>query len=132
MNFIKIVFFTIFFIPFSANAETTIDQNNLLGNWTVNWESNNSSGEGANKGTAIDTTWTFTPNGSLTSRSIDYDPNSRMKNFTATLKYRVEDGKLIKQVAPGRSTEDSCSAFKMEGSDLILKCRFRYYSLTRK
>ncbi|MBT3507164.1 MAG: hypothetical protein HOO12_02335 [Methylococcales bacterium] len=132
MNFIKIFFFTLFFTPFAANAATAIDQSLLLGDWTVNWEANNSSGQAANKGSAIETTWTFTPNGTLASRSIDYDPNTRMRDFAATLKYRVEDGKLIKQVAPGRSTEDSCSAFKMEGANLILKCRFRYYSLTKK
>jgi len=68
----------------------------------------------------------------LTSSSVDSDPYTRVSNFSATLKYRVEKGKLIKQVAPGRSTEDSCAVIEMNGSDLLLKCRFRYYSLAKK
>ena len=95
--------------PFTANGETALKQNHILGKWNVNWEANNPRGEGANLGSDIETTWTFNSDGSMTSSSVDFDPNTRVKNFSATLKYRIDDGKLIKKVAPGRSTEDSCA-----------------------
>ncbi|MBT7107740.1 MAG: hypothetical protein HN942_01645 [Methylococcales bacterium] len=132
MKFIKLIIFTSLIVPFTANAETALTQSDILGGWNVNWEANNPRGEGANTGSAMETNWSFKADGSMTSSSIDFDPNARVKTFAATLKYRVEEGKLIKQVAPGRSTEDSCVAVEMNGSDLLLKCRFRYYSLTKK
>lgn len=132
MQFLKIIIITSLIIPLTVNAETTLNQNDILGKWNVNWEANNSRGEGANLGSDIETTWAFSADGSMMSSSVDYDPNARVQNFSATLKYRVENGKLIKQVAPGRSTEDSCSTVEKSGPDLLLKCRFRYYSLTKK
>ncbi len=98
----------------------------------MNWEANNPTGEGASIISSIDTTWAFDADGLMTSSSVDSDPYTRVSSFSATLNYRVEEGKLIKQVAPGRSTEDSCTAVEMNGADLLLKCRFRYYSLTKK
>jgi len=132
MNSIKLLLLTSFLISFSVNAETALTKENILGSWTVNFEANNPKGSGVNMGAAIDSTWTFKSDGGLTSTSVDHDPNTRMKNFTATLKFRIEDGKLIKQVAPGRSKEESCSAIEMDGANLLLKCKFLYYSLTKK
>jgi hypothetical protein len=132
MKFIKLIIITSLMVPFTANAETALNQSDILGSWNLNWEANNPTGEGANSGSNFETTWSFKSDGSMTSSSINFDPDTRVKNFSATLKYRIEDGKLIKQVAPGRSTEDSCAAVEMNGSDLLLKCRFRYFSLTKK
>jgi len=131
MQLLKLIIIGLIF-PFTANAETALKQNHILGKWNVNWVANTPRGEGANLGSDIETTWTFNSDGSMTSSSVDFDPNTRVKNFSATLKYRIDDGKLIKQVAPGRSTEDSCATVEKNGSDLLIKCRFRYYSLTKK
>jgi hypothetical protein len=132
MKFIKLIIITSLIFPFTANAEATLNQSDILGSWKVNWEANNPTGEGASIISSIDTTWAFDADGSMTSSSVDSDPYTRVSNFSATLNYRVEEGKLIKQIAPGRSTEDSCAVVEMNGSDLLLKCRFRYYSLTKK
>lgn len=132
MKFIKLIIITILIIPFTANADTALNQSDILGGWNVNWEANNPKGDGAIILSAIKTTWVFNADGLMTNSSVNSNPGAVVSNFSATLKYRIEEGKLIKQVAPGRSTEDSCTVVEMNGSDLLLKCRFRYYSLTKK
>jgi len=134
MNFIKALLFSSFIISLSANAETALTKKDILGNWTVNFEANDPKGSSGAVGSfSVERTWSFKSNGVLTSTVIDHHPNARNQStIAASLKYRIEDGKLIMQIAPGRSKEDSCSAIKMDGADLLLKCRFLYYSLTKK
>lgn len=134
MNFIKVILLSGFFIPLFVNAETALTEKDILGNWTVNFEANDAKGASGSVGSsAVSRTWTFKSDGVLTSTIKDNHPNARNQSkIAASLKYRIEDGKLIMQVAPGRSKEDVCSALEMEGADLLLKCRFLYYSLTKK
>ncbi|MDP7537536.1 MAG: hypothetical protein QF470_06930 [Methylococcales bacterium] len=47
MKFIKLIIITSLIIPFTANAEATLNPSDILGGWKVNCEANNPTGEGA-------------------------------------------------------------------------------------
>jgi hypothetical protein len=50
----------------------------------------------------------------------------------ATLNYSIEEGKLLKQAAPGRSKMETCVAIEKENNKMVLKCQTLYFFMTKK
>lgn len=114
------------FFALSAQAEVAlIDEAEILGNWKLTAESAKLDGE--KKKVIVE--WDFLPNGVL--NTISTDAGGRTKEMHITIKYKVEDGVLKKQVSPGREKFEDCKVVEKTGSDMILKCPFLYYFLTK-
>jgi len=129
MSLKKVVTLVFMMLAFSAQAETPLTQADILGSWSVDKESINRDGSAYKK---LDTTWIFKNDGTMVGISVDSQAHARVGKFRAVLKYRIEDGKLIKQASPGRSKEETCIAIEKEGQKMILKCRNIYFFMTKK
>jgi hypothetical protein len=114
------------FFALSANADVVLkDNSEILGKWKVTAESAKLDGE--KKKVIVD--WEFQPDGTL--MTIATDAGGRTKEMHIPIKYRVEDGVIKKQVSPGRDKFDDCKVIERKGDDMILKCPFLYFFLTK-
>ncbi len=128
---------TIFFVPalmlfsfsFSAVAEVPLTQADILGTWQIDKESLQSDGS---KSRSINSTWTFNSDGTMVGVSKDSDAHARMETLRASLNYSIEDGKILKQAAPGRSKMETCTAVEKENDKMVLKCQAIYFFMTKK
>ncbi|MGY6274463.1 hypothetical protein [Methylomonas sp. MgM2] len=113
---------------FSAHAETIKleDNSKILGKWQVTAEAAALDKEKKE----LNATWEFRKDGTL--ETIAEDTRGRTKSMDITIKYSVEDGVIKKQAAPGREKYENCAVVKMEGKDMILKCKYLYFFMTRK
>jgi len=113
---------------FSANAETIKleDNSKILGKWQINAEAAALDKEKKE----LNATWEFQKDGTL--ETIAEDTRGRTKAMHISIKYSVEDGVIKKQSAPGREKYEDCAVVEMEGKDMILKCKYLYYFMTRK
>lgn len=115
------------FLAFTANAEILLkDNSEILGKWNLYAESPKLDGEKK----ALSIEWDFKSDGMLNTKSID--TFGRTKTFEVALKYSVEDGAIKKQATPGREKYESCKVVEKSGSDMILKCTYLYFFLTKK
>ena len=121
------IFFMV--LAFSANAEIALTEADILGVWSVDAESSKRDGSG---GKALQTTWTFNKDGTMVGESTDSQRHARIGKFSATVKYRIENGTLIKQASPGRSREETCIVIEKEDPKMVLKCRTIYFFMTKK
>ena len=125
----------IFFVPalmlfsFSAVAEVPLTQADILGTWQIDKESLQSDGS---KSRSINSTWTFKNDGTMEGVSQDSDAHARMETLRASLNYSIEDGKIVKQAAPGRSKMETCTAVEKENDKMVLKCQAIYFFMTKK
>lgn len=117
------------FVTFAANAEVKLTETDILGTWQIDSESNNSDGSHAKK---LNSTWTFLKDGNMEGMTIDPDVNARSPEMRATIKYSVEDGKIIKQTMPGRSKFDTCTAVEKNAQKMTLECNNVYFFMTKK
>ena len=129
MSFNKILPILLLMFTFNANAEIPITESDLLGSWSIDKESIHRDGSDSKE---LDTVWTFNDDGTMIGVSIDSQKHARVGKFRAVLKYRIENGKLIKQVAPGRSKEEFCIAEEKDDSSMLLKCKNIYFFMTKK
>ena len=107
-----------------AHAEYTLEDNSeIVGLWTVNAESPKLDGPKI----ALDQAWEFKKNGIIISTSRD---TRATESFPVTLKYWVEDGKIKKEIRPGKT--ELCTVIEKEGSGMTLYCRNLYFFLTKK
>jgi hypothetical protein len=114
------------FFALSANADVTLsDKSEILGKWKVTAESPKLDGE--KKKVIVE--WDFQDGGVLMSKATDV--GGRTLEMNIPVQYRVEDGVIKKQVAPGREKFESCKVVEKKGSDMILKCPFLFYFLTK-
>jgi hypothetical protein len=127
LNKIVPVLFLMFAV--NANAEIPLTESDILGSWQIDKESIHRDGSDSKE---LNTVWTFNDDGTMVGVSIDSQKHARVGKFRAVLKYRVENGKLIKQVAPGRSKEETCIAEEKDGSKMLLKCKNIYFFMTKK
>jgi hypothetical protein len=122
-----------FFVPalmlfsFSAVAEVPLTQADILGTWQIDKESMQSDGS---KSRSLNSTWTFNNDGTMVGVSQDSDAHARTETLRASLNYSIEDGKLAKQAAPGRSKMETCTA--VEKDRMVLKCQAIYFFMTKK
>lgn len=114
---------------FAAVAEVLLTQADILGTWQIDKESMQSDGS---KSRSINSTWTFNSDGTLDGVSQDTDAHARMETLRAKLKYSIEDGKIVKQAAPGRSKMETCAAVEKENDKMVLKCQAIYFFMTKK
>ncbi len=129
MKSLYVVFPLLVFLTFNAKAEIQLTQEDIQGAWSVDQEALSIHGKNANR---LKTVWTFGKDGVLTGVSKDSQRHARMSSFRAKLNYRIEDGKLVKQSAPGRSKEETCVAVQKEGEKMILKCKNIFFFMTKK
>ena len=129
MKFAKLSTFALLFFAFSVNADVQLTQTDLLGTWQIDKESVDREGT---KSRSLNTTWTFREDGTMEGKSQESDAHARIDTLRAVLNYSVEDGKLVKQAAPGRSRMETCTAIEKENDNMILKCRSNYFFMTKK
>lgn len=115
---------------FNSYAAIKLSESDILGTWIIEGESKKLDGKLLTK--TLNTTWTFNKDGTLIGESEDNQAHTRMEKFRAVLKYRLEDGKIIRQSAPGRSKEETCTAERKDDDKMVLKCRFTYFHMTKK
>lgn len=118
------------FLSLPAFAEEIqLTQSDLLGTWKIDKESVNSDGSNAR---GLNTQWTFRNDGTIEGVSEESDAHRRIDSLRAVLNYSVENGKLIKQAAPGRSKMETCTAVEKDGNQMVLKCQSVYFFMTKK
>ena len=123
--------FTSVLLLFSASAfaDVPLDQSDILGTWQIDKESLQSDGS---KSRSLNSTWTFKSDGTIEGISQESDAHARVESLRATLNYSLEDGKLLKQAAPGRSKIETCVAIEKENNRMVLKCQAIYFFMTKK
>ena len=123
--------FTAVFLLVSASAfaDVPLNQSDILGTWQIDKESLQSDGS---KSRSLNSTWTFKSDGTIEGISQESDAHARVESLRATLNYSLEDGKLLKQAAPGRSKIETCVAIEKENNRMVLKCQAIYFFMTKK
>jgi uncharacterized protein (TIGR03066 family) len=114
-------------VAIPANAEIKLkDNSQILGKWQVTAEA-----------TALDkekkplhVVWDFQNNGTLMTTSED--SLGRTSEMEIGVKYSVENGVIKKQTSPGREKYEECTVLELNAKDMVLKCKFLYFFLTRK
>ena len=111
---------------FTVQADIKLQDNSkILGKWKVTAEA-----AGLDKSKKeLHVTWEFQKNGTL--MTIGEDSLGRTKEMEIPIKYSVEDGVIKKQSSPGREKYENCSVVEMSDKDMILKCQYLYFFLTR-
>lgn len=113
----------------SAFADVPLNQSDILGTWQIDKESLQSDGS---KSRSLNSTWTFKSDGTIEGISQESDAHARVESLRAILNYLLEDGKLLKQAAPGRSKIETCVAIEKENNRMVLKCQAIYFFMTKK
>ncbi|MCQ8104651.1 hypothetical protein NP590_11085 [Methylomonas sp. SURF-2] len=116
-------------LSFAATAEVALTQADVLGTWQIDKESANRDGSNAR---TSNTTWNIKPDGTLEGITKDSDAHARLDSLKAVLNYSIQDGKLVKQAAPGRSKMETCEAVEKSGNQMVLKCQTVYYFMSKK
>ena len=120
----KLLIMSLMLFSFASVADVALTQADLLGTWQIDKESLQSDGS---KSRNLNSTWTFKNDGTMEGISQDSDAHARTENLRATLNYSIEDGKLNKQAAPGRSKMESCrSEERRVGKECLRLCRSRW------
>jgi len=115
------------FMVLSAHAEVKLEDNSkLLGKWQVTAEALALDREKK----ALQVTWEFQKEGTLV--TTGEDARSGIGEMTVPIKYSVSEGVIKKQVTPGREKYEDCAVVEMEGNNMILKCKFLYFFMTKK
>ena len=110
----------------SAHADVVLkDESEILGKWKVTAEAAKLDGEKK----AVIVEWEFQSGGVL--QTIATDAGGRTNEMHIPVKYSVENGIIKKQVSPGREKFEDCKVVERKGNDMILKCPFLFYFLTK-
>lgn len=114
-------------VAFSAHAEIKLEDNSkILGKWQVTAEALALDREKK----PLQVTWEFQKDGTLV--TTGEDARSGIGAMNIPIKYSVVDGVIKKQTAPGREKYEECAVVEMDGKEMILKCKFLYFFMTRK
>ena len=110
----------------SAHADVVLkDESEILGKWKVTAEAAKLDGEKK----AVIVEWEFQSGGVL--QTIATDAGGRTNEMHIPVKYSVENGVIKKQVSPGREKFEDCKVVEKQGTEMILKCPFLFYFLTK-
>lgn len=111
------------YIPVSSiSAEYVLSDNSeILGVWSVDAEAPKLDGPKR----LLQQDWEFKRDGTLKSIAKDFRGNADVK-----LKYQIENGKIIKEIRPGKN--ETCTVTEKEGNTMVLHCRNLYFFLTKK
>ncbi len=110
-------------------AEVPLTQADLVGTWQIEKESANKDGS---QGRTTNTIWNVKNDGTIEGITQDSDAHARVNSTKAVLNYSIENGKLIKQAAPGRSKMETCEAIEKNGNQMVLKCQTVYFFMSKK
>ncbi|PPD20273.1 MAG: hypothetical protein CTY22_10850 [Methylomonas sp.] len=111
----------------SVHADVKLEDNSkILGKWRVTAEA---AGLDRDK-KALNVTWDFQPDGTL--MTTGEDTVGRTKEMEIAIKYSVVDGIIRKQASPGREKYEDCAVIELDGKNMILKCKYLHFFLTRK
>lgn len=114
------------FFALSAHADVVLkDKSEILGKWKVTAEAAKLDGEKKN----VIVEWEFQSDGVL--QTIATDAGGRTNEMHIPVKYSVENGVIKKQVSPGREKFEDCKVIEKNGAEMILKCPFLYFFLTK-
>jgi hypothetical protein len=117
---------TAIFFALSAQADVPLKDNaDILGKWKVYAESSKLDGE--KKKLIVE--WDFKNDGILETTATD--GSGRTQEMHIAVKYSVVDGEIQKQEAPGREKYESCKVVEKDNGNMILKCKYLYYFLTK-
>ena len=125
----KLSLFAILLTSFSVCAEVPLSQADLVGTWQIEKESANKDGS---QGRTTNTIWNVKNDGTIEGITQDSDAHARVNSTKAVLNYSIENGKLIKQAAPGRSKMETCEAIEKNGNQMVLKCQTVYFFMNKK
>lgn len=129
MKIQKLTLFTLLVSSFSVLAAIPLSQADLVGTWQIEKEATNKEG---NQARATNTIWNVKNDGTIEGISQDSDAHARQASTKAVLNYSIDNGKLIKQQAPGRSKMETCEAVEKNGNQMILKCQTVYFFMSKK
>ncbi len=125
-NCVKLLLLAAAFQSFTASADIPLkDNSELVGKWNLYAEAAKVDGEKK----AVKVEWIFQKDGTL--ETISTDSVGRTKEMKIAIKYSVENGELKKQTTPGREKYESCKVIEKEGSNMVLKCTYLYFFLTK-
>ncbi len=114
------------FVAFNAAADVKLENNaKLLGKWRVTAEAPALDKDKKK----LNVTWEFQKDGTL--MTIGEDTVGRTKEMDIPIKYSVADGVIKKQASPGRDKYEDCAVVEMSDKDMILKCKYLYFFLSR-
>ena len=123
---LKLVALIAFALPIFAHAEVALNDNSeILGKWNVYAEATKLDGEKK----AIMVEWDFKADGTLQTKATD--SRGRTKEMKIAIKYAVENGEIKKQTKPGQEKYETCKVVEKEASNMVLKCQFLYYFLSK-
>lgn len=125
-NKILMILIAVFFASTSSAEVLLKDNTEILGSWSLYAEAAKLEGEKKK----LDVQWDFKKDGVLQTKAID--SFGRTKSFEVTLKYSIEDGNIKKQSVPGREKYETCKVIEKSDSDMILKCTYLFFFLTKK
>lgn len=115
------------FLHAQVKADVALkDASEILGKWNLYAEAAKIDGEKKQ----ITVEWDFQNDGIL--QTTAKDSVGRTGEFKTALKYSVVDGVIKRQTTPGRDKYESCTVVERQGSDMILKCTYLYFFLTKK
>ncbi|MEF3077267.1 hypothetical protein V2P20_19730 [Methylobacter sp. Wu1] len=126
-KYVKMLPLVAIFFTLSANADVQLkNKSEILGKWDLYAEAIKLNGEKKK----ITVEWDFKEDGTLETTATD--SVGRTPEFKANLKYFVEDGVLKKQSTPGREKYESCKVVEKDNSNMVLKCTYLFFFLTKK
>jgi len=115
------------FVQGQSMADVALkDVSEILGKWKLYAEAAKLDGE--KKQLTVE--WDFQNDGVLQTTATD--SVGRTGEFKTALKYSVVDGVIKRQSTPGRDKYESCSVVEKQGNEMILKCTYLYFFLTKK
>ncbi len=79
---------------------------------------------------AQDSVWEFKADGTLVTSGRDV-VSGRTGMMSINLKYSIENGQIRRQAAPGREKYETCGVTELSDTNMILKCTYLYYFLTK-
>ncbi len=113
---------------FAANADVPLTKADLLGSWRIETEALSADGKDAKE---LNSVWTFREDGTMEGLSSDTNAHARVSEFRATLNWSIVDGKIQKQVSPGRSRMQDCVAIEKNGPKMVLDCNHIYFRMLK-
>jgi hypothetical protein len=125
-KYVKILSSAMIFFAVSVNADVVLkDNTEILGKWNLYAEATKIDGEKK----AVKVEWLFEKDGTLQTTSTD--SVGRTKEMKIAIKYFVENGDIKKQTTPGREKYESCNVVEKDGANMILKCTYLFFFLTK-
>lgn len=125
-NYIKLLPLLAAFVGLPAMSDVSLkDGSEIIGKWDVYAEAAKLDGEKKK----IQVEWEFGADGILHTTATD--SVGRTKEMKIAIKYFVENGEIKKQATPGREKYESCKVVEKDGSNMVLKCAYLYYFLTK-